>query len=112
MARWVAGIGMATILLAWGFLATTAAPQAKSRPVAITGRIVDNICMLGAGLKGDEHRECAGECSGQVRGSGGEGHGPRSSRVHPRLRASHHRRDASRFPFTAKSLRPRSKRAI
>lgn len=34
------------------------AQAAKSRP----GRVVDNICMLGAGLKGEQHRECAIAC--------------------------------------------------
>ena len=36
--------------------------QAKSTPVSVTGRVVDNICMLGMGLKGDGHRECAIGC--------------------------------------------------
>src|SRR5881409_3875419 len=33
-----------------------------TRPVTVTGRVVDNICMLGMGLKGEGHRECAIGC--------------------------------------------------
>ncbi len=38
------------------------AQAAKSKPVTVTGRVVDNICMLGTGLKGEGHRECAIGC--------------------------------------------------
>lgn len=61
MMRWSAGIGIVLALLVWMF-ATPSTPQSTSRPASITGRIVDNICMLGGGLKGDEHRECAMGC--------------------------------------------------
>jgi hypothetical protein len=44
-------------------MATGAAAQAvKGKPVTVTGRVVDNICMLGMGLKGEGHRECAIGC--------------------------------------------------
>jgi len=39
-----------------------AAQAAKGKPVTVTGRVVDNICMLGMGLKGEGHRECAMGC--------------------------------------------------
>jgi len=39
-----------------------AAQAAKGKPTTVTGRIVDNICMLGMGLKGEAHRECAIGC--------------------------------------------------
>lgn len=43
--------------------ATGASAQAaKGKPVTVTGRVVDNICMLGMGLKGEGHRECAIGC--------------------------------------------------
>src|SRR3989442_7514898 len=38
------------------------AQGAKHKPVTVTGRVVDNICMLGMGLKGEGHRECAVGC--------------------------------------------------
>jgi len=34
----------------------------KPKPVTVTGRIVDNICMLSMGQKGGGHRECAIGC--------------------------------------------------
>jgi len=44
-------------------IATGAAAQApKGKPATVTGRVVDNICMLGMGLKGEGHRECAMGC--------------------------------------------------
>src|SRR5262249_36972345 len=44
-------------------MTTGAAAQApKGKPTTVTGRVVDNICMLGMGLKGEGHRECAMGC--------------------------------------------------
>ena len=44
-------------------IATGAAAQApKGKPATVTGRVVDNICMLGMGLKGEGHLECAMGC--------------------------------------------------
>jgi hypothetical protein len=41
-------------------VATGAAAQApKGKPATITGRVVDNICMLGMGLNEESRRECA-----------------------------------------------------
>jgi hypothetical protein len=34
----------------------------KSRAVTVTGRIVDTVCWLPAGQKGEAHRECAIGC--------------------------------------------------
>jgi hypothetical protein len=67
MANWRAGISLAlaalTSLAATVLTSSTTSAQAtKPRAATVTGRIVDNICMLGAGLKGDEHRECAIGC--------------------------------------------------
>jgi hypothetical protein len=39
-----------------------AAQAPKGKPATVTGRVVDNICMLGMGLKGEGHRECAIGC--------------------------------------------------
>jgi hypothetical protein len=38
------------------------AQAGKGKPVTITGRVVDNVCWLVMGLKGDNHRECAIGC--------------------------------------------------
>ncbi len=46
-------------------LAVLAAPvwaQGKGKPVTVTGRVVDNVCLFPAGLKGESHRECAIGC--------------------------------------------------
>ena len=44
-------------------MTTAAVAQApKGKPATVTGRVVDNICMLGMGLKGEGHRECAMGC--------------------------------------------------
>ena len=50
--------GMFVLLMAAG----AAAQTAKSKPVTVTGRVVDNICMLSMGQKGEGHRECAIGC--------------------------------------------------
>jgi hypothetical protein len=38
------------------------AQGAKGKPVTVTGRVVDNVCMLTMGAKGEQHRECAIGC--------------------------------------------------
>ena len=38
------------------------AQAAKGKPVMVTGRVVDNVCWLTMGQKGDGHRECAIGC--------------------------------------------------
>jgi len=46
-------------------LAVLTAPvwaQQKGKPVTVTGRVVDNVCLFPAGLKGESHRECAIGC--------------------------------------------------
>ena len=44
-------------------MATGAAAQAaKGKPVTVTGRVVDNVCWLTMGQKGEGHRECAIGC--------------------------------------------------
>ena len=46
-------------------LAVLAAPvwaQEKGKPVTVTGRVVDNVCLFPSGLKGESHRECAIGC--------------------------------------------------
>ena len=50
--------GMVVLLMVSG----AAAQAAKGKPATVTGRVVDYICMLGMGLKGDRHRECAIGC--------------------------------------------------
>jgi hypothetical protein len=61
MRAWV-GVGA----LAGAFvvvMATGAAAQApKGKPATVTGRVVDNVCMLTMGQKGEGHRECAIGC--------------------------------------------------
>src|SRR5574337_1441123 len=46
-------------------LAVLGAPgwaQEKGKPVTVTGRVVDNVCLFPSGLKGESHRECAIGC--------------------------------------------------
>ena len=50
--------GMFVVLTVTG----AAAQGARGKPVTVTGRIVDNVCMLTMGQKGDGHRECAIGC--------------------------------------------------
>ena len=50
--------GTFVLLMAAGVAAQTT----NSKPVTVTGRVVDNICMLGMGQKGEGHRECAIGC--------------------------------------------------
>lgn len=38
------------------------AEAAKGKPVSVTGRVVDNVCWLSMGQKGEGHRECAIGC--------------------------------------------------
>ena len=51
-------VGTFVLLMAGG----AAAQAAKSKPVTVTGRVVDNICWLGMGQMGEGHRECAIGC--------------------------------------------------
>ena len=47
------------------FMALAASPgfaQGKGKPVTLTARVVDAVCLLPGGLKGDSHRECAIGC--------------------------------------------------
>src|SRR5213593_3640596 len=50
--------GMFVVLMVTG----AGAQMAKGKPVTVTGRIVDNVCMLTMGQKGEGHRECALGC--------------------------------------------------
>jgi hypothetical protein len=44
-------------------MTTGAVAQApKGKPATVTGRVVDNVCMLTMGQKGEGHRECAMGC--------------------------------------------------
>jgi hypothetical protein len=36
--------------------------QGKGTPITLTARVVDAVCMLTGGLKGESHRECAIGC--------------------------------------------------
>ncbi len=47
------------------FVTLAASPgfaQGKGTPITLTARVVDAVCLLGGGLKGDGHRECAIAC--------------------------------------------------
>ncbi len=50
--------GAIVILMAAG----AAAQSVKGKPVTVTGLVVDNVCMLTMGQKGEGHRECALGC--------------------------------------------------
>src|SRR6266478_5774113 len=54
-------VGSVVVLVALG-AGTVSAQAPKSKPVTVTGRVVDNICMLSMGQKGEGHRECAIGC--------------------------------------------------
>lgn len=56
--RLLALAGMAVALT----VTEAGAQAAKAKPVTVTGRIVDNVCMLTMGQKGEGHRECAIGC--------------------------------------------------
>lgn len=45
-----------------GGLSATGWAQGKGQPITLTARVVDAVCLLPAGLKGDGHRECAIGC--------------------------------------------------
>ena len=51
-------------LLGISFLTAPAWAQGKvtPKPITLTARVVDSVCLLPAGLKGDSHRECAIGC--------------------------------------------------
>ena len=38
------------------------AQKLTGKPVTVTGRVVDNVCIFTAGLVGESHRECAIGC--------------------------------------------------
>jgi len=61
MRTWV-GIGAlaGTFVVVMAMGATAQAP--KGKPATVTGRVVDNVCMLTMGQKGEGHRECAIGC--------------------------------------------------
>lgn len=61
MSNWYRGLGLAVVITMVG-VGTARAQAVKPTSVVVTGRVVDNICMLGAGLKGELHRECAIGC--------------------------------------------------
>jgi hypothetical protein len=58
--------GCRIVALALGLLTLAAggawAEMPKGQPVAVTGRIVDNVCWLTMGQIGEGHRECAMGC--------------------------------------------------
>ena len=61
MKVWYRVLAVSVAVLAAG-AGSVWAQGAKHKPVSVTGRVVDNICMLGMGLKGEGHRECAIGC--------------------------------------------------
>src|SRR6266852_4040561 len=61
MKAWGPTMGLTVAALVIG-AAGVAAQPAKGKAVTVTGRIVDNVCMLTMGQKGEGHRECAIAC--------------------------------------------------
>ncbi|MFQ5946615.1 MAG: hypothetical protein ACE5NC_10265 [Anaerolineae bacterium] len=49
-------------MMALAVVAAPAWPQEAGEPVTVTGRVVDLVCLLPMGLKGEMHRECASGC--------------------------------------------------
>ena len=92
--------GTFVVLIATG----AAAQTAKSKPVTVTGRVVDNVCMLGMRQMGEGHPdlyeaprrpEGAGD-QGSAGGAGGRGQ-PRADEVYPV--SSWSRAHRARFPY-------------
>ncbi len=50
----VLGVSLLLVAPAWA--------QGKGKPITLTGRVVDAVCLLPGGLKGESHRECAIGC--------------------------------------------------
>src|SRR6266852_1655904 len=61
MKAWGPTMGLTVAALVIG-AAGVAAQPAKGKAVTVTGRVVDNVCMLSMGQKGEGHRECAIGC--------------------------------------------------
>jgi hypothetical protein len=61
MKDWYRVVGLAVVIVVIG-AGTAWAQSARPRSVTVTGRVVDNICLLSTGLKGELHRECAIGC--------------------------------------------------
>ena len=49
------GVVMALALVAFGVTGVWAQQPSKGNPVTVTGRIVDNVCWLTMGQKGEGH---------------------------------------------------------
>ena len=60
--RRVGTIGAVVIVLAVLAAVGQADAQGKPSPVTLKARVVDAVCLLPGGLKGDGHRECAIAC--------------------------------------------------
>ena len=60
--RWVVVGLIAAIGVAVSMSPVLAQGKAASKPITVTGRVVDAVCMLPGGLKGESHRECAIGC--------------------------------------------------
>jgi hypothetical protein len=61
MRAWV-GVGALAGAFVVAMATGTAAQAPKGKPATVTGRVVDNVCMLTMGQKGEGHRECAIGC--------------------------------------------------
>lgn len=55
-------IACVAAVLVWAAAGDAWAETAKGKPVTVTGRVVDNVCWLTMGQKGEGHRECALGC--------------------------------------------------
>ncbi len=61
MRTWHRNVVLSVTVLALG-AGPAWAQGAKSKPVTVTGRVVDNTCLLSMGAKGEGHLECAIGC--------------------------------------------------
>jgi hypothetical protein len=53
---------LAVVISMMSAIPVWAQQPAKGKPVTVTGRIVDNVCWLTMGQKGEGHKECAAGC--------------------------------------------------
>ena len=60
--KMICRIGLLAVLALAVLAAPAWAQKLTGKPVTVTGRVVDNVCIFTAGLVGESHRECAIGC--------------------------------------------------
>ncbi len=60
--KMICRIGVVTVLVLTVLAAPLWAQKLTGKPITVTGRVVDNVCIWPGGLVGESHRECAIGC--------------------------------------------------